>query len=154
VIEALLDRGDYVATMALLVHWLSQADSISLAQADASWHDLTMRWFSETTSVPRDADAATAGKRWDTARKVLDYLEANAETHWQPPKFALGTKNGGPARGEPEAEPDDEDADRFESAYEGMVFRDSTDDGIEGSIFETDETDGDELAAESKRVAE
>src|SRR5262249_19028074 len=30
VTEALLDRGDYVATMALLVHWLSQADDVGL----------------------------------------------------------------------------------------------------------------------------
>src|SRR5439155_21660015 len=35
-----------------------------------------------------------------------------------------------------------------------MVFRDSTDDGIEGSIFETDESSGDELAEESRRVAD
>ena len=32
VIETLLDRGDYVATMALLVHWLSQADEIGLVR--------------------------------------------------------------------------------------------------------------------------
>ena len=36
----------------------------------------------------------------------------------------------------------------------GVVFRDSTDDGVEGSIFETDETSTDELAAESRRVAD
>src|SRR5439155_27038419 len=35
-----------------------------------------------------------------------------------------------------------------------MVFRDSTDDGIEGSIFETDESSGDELVEESRRVAD
>src|SRR5439155_23606394 len=35
-----------------------------------------------------------------------------------------------------------------------MVFRDSTDDGIEGSIFETDESSGDELIEESRRVAD
>src|SRR5437660_5611543 len=35
-----------------------------------------------------------------------------------------------------------------------MVFRGSTDDGIEGSSFETDESSGDELAEESRRVAD
>src|SRR5262245_220389 len=96
VVETLLDRGDYVATMALLVHWLSQADEIGLGQADASWHDLAERWFEETTSLsgidPADGDAAR--KRWDAARKFLDYLEANAESYWQPPQFQLGTSNG------------------------------------------------------------
>src|SRR5438874_5928235 len=92
VIETLLDRGDYVATMALLVHWLSQADAIGLLEADASWHDLAERWFGETTSLAGlDAsDGAAAGKRWDIARKFLDYLEANAETYWRPPQFRLG----------------------------------------------------------------
>jgi len=147
VIETLLDRGDYVATMALLVHWLSQADAVGLFEADASWHDLAERWFGETTSLAGlDAsDTAAAGKRWDIARKFLDYLEANAEAYWNPPQFRLGPSSSPTASGDALAEEEDEDAERFESAYEGMVFRDSTDDGIEGSIFETDESSGDEL---------
>jgi hypothetical protein len=153
VIETLLDRGDYVATMALLVHWLSQADEIGLVRADVSWHELAERWFCEATSLARvaSADTDTARHRWDLARKFLDYLEANAETYWQPPQFRLGS--AGPARGDDPLEDEDE-GDRFESAYEGMVFRDSTDDGIDGSIFDTDESSTDELTAESKRVAD
>ena len=155
VIETLLDRGDYVATMALLVHWLSQADAIGLVEADASWHELAERWFEQTTSlvgVDR-ADASAARKRWDAARKFLDYLEANAETYWQPPQFHLGIATVSLA---PKARLMQTKTTRtaFESAYEGVVFRDSTDDGIEGSIFETDEGSTDELAAESRRVAE
>src|SRR5438874_9383338 len=122
VIEALLDRGDYVATMALLIHWLTQADRIGLVRADASWHELAVRWFGETTSLAgvEAADQTAACKRWETARKFLDYLEANAETYWHPPQFHLGAKNGGSTRGEPATEEDEEDADRFESAYEGV----------------------------------
>jgi hypothetical protein len=153
VIETLLDRGDYVATMALLVHWLSQADDVGLVEADASWHELVERWLMQMTSlVGLDAtDKVAARKRWDSARKFLDYLEANAETYWQPPKFRLGGKgkNGGQ---EPVEE--EEEGDTYESAYEGVVFKGSTDDGVEGSIFETDESSTDELAAESRRVAE
>ncbi|HZN36306.1 MAG TPA: hypothetical protein VFB80_20900 [Pirellulaceae bacterium] len=155
VIEALLDRGDYVATMALLVHWLGQADRIGLARADVSWHELAERWFGEVTSLAGvdPADTAAARKWWDTARKFLDYLEANAESYWQPPQFRLGAKNGGkPANSL--ADDEEEDGDRFESAYDGVVYKDSTDDGIEGSIFETDESSADELAAESRRVAD
>jgi hypothetical protein len=155
VIETLLDRGDYVATMALLMHWLSQADAVGLVEADASWHDLAQRWFSETTSLSGldRSDATAACKRWDAARKFLDYLEANAESYWRPPTFALGG-NGGKSGDSATAGEKDDDASRFESAYEGMVFRDSTDDGVEGSIFETDEGSSDELVAESRRIAE
>jgi len=155
VIETLLDRGDYVATMALLVHWLSQADSIGLVEADVSWHALAERWFAETTSAGEDeapGDAALA-KRWDAARKFLDYLEANAETYWRAPKFRLGSPSPSADTMDSEEE-EEEDADRYESAYEGVVFRDSTDDGIEGSIFETDESSGDELVEESRRLAD
>ena len=42
------------------------------------------RWASTRPTRP------AARKRWDTARKFLDYLEANAETYWQPPQFQLG----------------------------------------------------------------
>ncbi|MDX1945914.1 MAG: hypothetical protein SFU86_10995 [Pirellulaceae bacterium] len=156
VIDALLDRKDFVASMSLLVHWLGQAEQIGLERADASLHDLAQRWLGEMLSLAGadPADSATAIKRWDTARKFLDYLEANAEGFWQVPRFQLGGK---PSAGRGDAignDDDEDDAERFESAYEGMVFRDSTDDGIEGSIFETDESTHDELLSESKRVAD
>jgi hypothetical protein len=156
VIETLLTRGDHVAAMALLVHWLSQSDRIGLVRADASWHDLAQRWFGEMTSLsPADAaDSTAACRRWDMARKFLDYLEANAESYWHVPEFLLGADRNDNGRNESPADEEDEDGDRFETAYEGFVFRDSTDDGIEGSIFEFDESTTDELAAESRRVAD
>jgi hypothetical protein len=156
VIEALLDRGDYVASMALLIHWLGQAAEIGLERADASLHELAQRWLGEVTSlagVHRD-DSVAAAKRWDAARKFLDYLEANAEGYWNVPEFRLGGKLGAAPRDNDRIDGEEDDGDRFESAYEGMVFRDSTDDGIEGSIFDTDESTHDELLRESKRVAD
>ena len=172
VIEALLERGDYVAAMALLIHWLGQAERVGLERADASFHDLVRRWFGEMTaprgsgfrvqgsgvrnheSGAREQDDALA--RWDRARKSVDFIEANAEQLWNVPAFQLGNGNGaGQQRSSGGAPNDDDDsAGRFDSAYEGMVFRDSTDDGIEGSIFETDESSHDELVGESKRVAD
>jgi hypothetical protein len=168
VIETLLDRGDYVATMALLVHWLSQADEVGLQRADVSWHDLAERWFAQVSSsgtvhkagaVPDpvhkpEAQARESGKRWDKARKFLDYLEANAETYWQPPRFQLGSAINARDMAVLEEEEEDDDADRFDSAYEGVVYRDSTDDGIDGALFDTEDVAGDELAAESKRIAD
>src|SRR5262245_11535511 len=77
VIEALLERGDYVATMALLGHWLGQADRIGLERADASFHDLVLRWFGDMTA-PRREGVGSRGSgvggqqdalaRWDRAR--------------------------------------------------------------------------------------
>jgi hypothetical protein len=157
VIEALLDRGDYVASMALLIHWLGQASNIGLERADASLHDLAQRWLGDMTSLAGldPADQADAARRWDTARKFLDYLEANAEQFWNVPSFSLGNhKPNGHARSEPAGLSEDDESSRFDSAYEGMVFRDSTDDGVEGSIFETDDSSHDELVGESRRVAD
>ena len=52
VIEALLDRGDYVASMALLDPLAGAGRSkIGLERADASLHDLAERWFGEMTSL-------------------------------------------------------------------------------------------------------
>jgi hypothetical protein len=160
VIDALLNRGDYVASMALLIHWLGQAEQIGLERADASLHEQAQRWLGEMTTLAGlgASDAQGEFQRWDTARKFLDYLEANAEPFWDVPEFRLGgSKNGNSPRTSAAGsidEDDEDDEDRFESAYEGMVYRDSTDDGVEGSIFDTDETSHDELLAESKRVAE
>jgi hypothetical protein len=166
VIEALLERGDYVATMALLIHWLGQAQRIGLQRADASFHDLVLRWFGDITvpSLEKDEQAVAVAKdapdsdadlarRWERARKSLDFIEANAEEFWNVPVFQLGKSNGNAPAGDL---PDDNAAeeDTFQSAYEDVVFRDSTDDGVEGSIFETDESSHDELLNESKRVAE
>ncbi|MEX2173627.1 MAG: hypothetical protein WD872_04645 [Pirellulaceae bacterium] len=157
VIDALLNRRDYVASMALLIHWLGQAERIGLERADASLHDLAHRWLGEMTSLSDvdPADTATAVCRWDTARKFLDYLEANAEGFWNVPEFSLaGGKSGGSTRNGHAEEADDDEGSPFASAYEGVVFRDSTDDGVEGSIFDSDDTTHDELLSESKRVAD
>ena len=45
VVEALLERQDFVATMALLIHWLSQADRVPLERADGSFHELSQQWL-------------------------------------------------------------------------------------------------------------
>nr|WP_052303608.1 hypothetical protein [Pirellula staleyi] len=160
VIDSLLARKDFVASMALLMSWLGEAERIGLERADSSFHDLGLRWFSEMTSLstidpssPSDAQAA-----WDKARKFLDYLEANAESFWAVPQFKLGAS--GPKKHrrkddhETTAGDEDDGENLFGSAYEGMVYRDSTDDGVQGPIFEQASTSHDELLIESKRVAD
>jgi hypothetical protein len=144
VIDALLDKGDFVAAMALLVHWLGRAEEVPLEKADCSFHLLAERWLRESA-------------QWPLARKFLDYVEANAEAFWDVPRFDLGP----PALDETddeyldeEAPPDDDDEDLFSAAYEEMVYIDSTADGREGSIFDEGEGTDDEMEAESRRIAD
>jgi hypothetical protein len=43
--EALLDQRDLVATMALMMHWLSQSENIPLTDGDFTFHALIIRWI-------------------------------------------------------------------------------------------------------------
>ncbi len=50
---------------------------------------------------------------------------------------------------------EDGDSDSiFGAAYEGVTYLDSTDDGVEGQIFEEEGGNADELIHESKRLGE
>ena len=50
VIEALLDRKDFVGAMALLVHWLSQASRVGLSSGAIAYSDLARRWIELSVS--------------------------------------------------------------------------------------------------------
>jgi hypothetical protein len=160
VIEALLERHDLVAAMALLVHWLSQVAEIPLVEENYSFHQLALLWMEELWQ-PAEHGAEGSGRRditpsqrWALAKRFLDYLEANADEYWQVPRFALA--------GQPSAEadqPEDDAADEeqwdspFQAAYEGVTYRDSTDDGFEGEILPGGESATDlELLHEGERL--
>ncbi len=236
VIEALLERNDYVASMALLVHWLGEAKQTGLRSGETSFADLAQNWFyqlnkytakqvttlTEVAVLPsedldddeqitqkeadiskRDQNAPESSKSkskskskrlaekqsakptvesksemdplaahaeaiqkqlecWALTKRFFDFIEANAEDFWQPPKFNLKDSK---VRHEeqdmnieeletsfnPESE---EGEDLFESAYEDFVYEDSTDDGFEGAIFEEESDSQDELISESRRLGE
>jgi hypothetical protein len=163
VIDALLQRRDFVASMALLVHWLAQAERIPLERSDCSFHRLAQCWLLEL----REPNAASDAKSCDTppwalTRKFFDYMEANAGPFWQAPKFELGAVARTDSRDEMDqlfSGVDDEDdegegEELYEAAYEDMVYRDSTDDGIEGQLFDTGTPTDDELEREARRIAQ
>jgi hypothetical protein len=160
VIEALLDRGDFIASMALLIHWLGQADRIGLEKADSSFTELAERWMVQLrkTGLKGAHDQPDVAKTWSLMRKFLDYLEANAEAYGRAPQFEVGA--GKKPKTAKEEEPlagdhdDEEGEDLFDAAYEDMVYRDSTDDGVEGETVEGVDITADELTRESKRLAE
>ncbi len=54
--------------------------------------------------------------------------------------------------------PDEDDAEEeeslFSAAYEGVVYTDSTDDGVDSELFDTGDTTTDELSRESQRITD
>jgi hypothetical protein len=136
VVEALLRKGDYRASMALMMNWLGQAEQVPLEDGEHSFHRLALRWMLGATAAPgtqaRSASEGTpapAGS-WPLAAKFLDHLEANAEDYWQVP--SLGPEQLHMPR---EATAADED-DLYGAAYEGVTYRDSADDSEEGAVAE------------------
>jgi hypothetical protein len=145
VVEALLERGDRVAAMALMLQWVSQVDITPLEDGDASFHPLALRWLRSVE------DPLVA--------KFLQHLEASAEAYWQVPTFELASGNDDdPVPVEsladdpvdddlPDVAAEDSDADSgswddddseelFGAAYEDMVYRDSTDDGFDADMID------------------
>lgn len=160
VISALLQRGDFVSSMALLVHWMNGAERVGLRSGGSSLPRLSERWL---LHLRKDETQKPAGETWQLAKRFFDHLEANAEEFWSAPKFEIGdartTSRDESQWAETIAEADDsfvdEDGDLFDAAYEGVTYEDSTDDGNDGAIFDTaDHGSRDELEAESKRLAE
>ena len=158
VIEALFDQSDYVASMGLLVHWLGDAKNVGLEQGGNSFHRLIERWLVEVRETNGHDDGGIDLPTWKRIQTCFDYLEANADALWNVPKFELGM-----SKKPPDAEPlvatsedDDDDTnddDLYGAAYADVVYRDSTDDGIEGEVIgDANSYSADELVQESRRL--
>ena len=121
VIEPLIERGEWKAATGLLMTWLSESDTVPLDEPGVSFENLAERWL---------RGAATSDpflERAPLLRRFFELLEANAREDWLEPHEWLGQRRV-------REEEDDEDRDQFASAYEGMTYKDSTDDGVEGSL--------------------
>ncbi|HYW77928.1 MAG TPA: hypothetical protein VE890_00055, partial [Thermoguttaceae bacterium] len=173
VVEALLEQGDHVAAMALLVQWLSEAEEIPLADENYALDSLALHWMQQLWSSDQTEESPSRQKprvqgrpapedRWPLARKFLDYFEANAETFGEVPQFELGdslSSGGAPGRAadtDADMDADEEEGDwdaMFDAAYEGVTYRGSTDDGFEGEIFDAGSGETEfELIAEAERI--
>ncbi len=154
VVNTLLLRDDKVASLGLMMHWLSQADHIPLEHGETSFFQLSLRWlaatFKETGTVPN-------GERigWLRIRRFFDYLEANAGEFWEVPEFSVEDSNESKpeelATPEGEAE-EEEEEELFSAAYENVVYRDSTDDGMEGSVFDFDTSSNEDYLQQMSRT--
>ncbi len=123
VIVALLDKKDYRAAMALLVNWVGQVEEVPLEDEPHSFHALALRWLLGVWKEGVDPALIP---------KFFDYLEANAGDYWQVP--TLETER----LPMPREKSDDED-ELFAAAYEDVTYRDSTDDGTEGTVWDEGE---------------
>ncbi len=139
VIDALLDTGDYKGSLALLMTWLGEAPApgaedtraVPLQDPSASFVRLAFRWVKGLCMAESPAAEKAA-----LIRRFFELVEANADDRATVP----GITSTGATRLAPDDddEPDDDekDDDLFSSAYEGMSFKDSADDGNEGSLVE------------------
>ena len=180
VLQALLEREDRVASMALLMRWLCQVELTPLEEGEASFHALAERWLHEVEQHGFE----TGEDQWSMVNKFFDHLEANAEELWTAPQFELGKPrervetlddllDDDLSEEELFADDDDEDfaldeedfADAefededdlglFEAAYDGITFEDSTDDGMDSPLFEQTEDEARvELEEEAQRLSD
>lgn len=126
VIAALLEHEEWKAAMALLMTWLSESDSVPLDDPSASFDELAEKWLHDVVAAGLPPKERTA-----LVRRFFELLEANADDRWLAPDLWLF---GGDLGDDDDADQDDEEESEYESAYEGVTFRDSADDGEEGSI--------------------
>lgn len=126
VIAALIRHAEWKAGMGLLMTWLAESDTVPLEDTSASFDDLAEKWLAGVVSAAGVPGAERAG----LVRRFFELLEVNAEDKFTPADEWLP---GEVADDEEDGDDEDED-DTFASAYEGMTFQDSADDGEEGSV--------------------
>jgi hypothetical protein len=145
VVEVLLDHDDLKSAMALLMQWLSQAESVSLSEGPGSFYALAMRWMHLAQRAAADANGDET-----LVLKFFDYLEANAGEFWEVPRWnnEESAKSGrriiiddaDDIRTDDSedrlADADDPDEDVYGAAYEDMLYRDSTADDVDADMLE------------------
>jgi hypothetical protein len=143
VVEALLQRNDAIASMGLLMQWLSQAEEAGVESGGHSLFQLLLRWMDLVIATGHSGDRAGLAALF---RRLFDYLEANAGDLWVVPALenSLGLRGGQVeepaiaevADEEVEEDEDDEDNALFEAAWDDVIWRDSADDGNFGDTLD------------------
>ncbi len=158
VVEALLDQGDFLASRGLLMQWLGSGEQIPLEQNQTSFFDLAYRWILLQLGRMMDADTSVEG-RHEVGRQVskwFDFLEANADDFWAVPQFDLHGPTATTQDSDLSVDTDEDEGESnlYGAAYDHVVYQDSTDDGIDGSIFEQPDFGFDDLEREARRVSQ
>ena len=138
VVEALLDRPEYKASMALLATWLSELESVPLQDASTSFFRLAFRWLRSVAS----AIEITHAERAALIRRFMELLEANADEYWNVPELGGSSLRESDEDDDFDDEDDDDDSELYSSAYEEMTYKDSTDDGNDSALADDDPSGG------------
>ena len=161
VIDALMEREDTKTPMALMIRWLSNAERLGLTDGETSIHDFVDRWIVEQTRRLAHIDRGWQQKNeiWKQIRKFYDYVEANADEYWEVPVFELiEVPNDLDIEALSDDDPEDDESDEkngiYRAAYDEMVYEDSTNDGIEGEIYDTENFTEEQLEEEVNRVTD
>lgn len=174
VVDALLEQRDPVASMALLMRWLSEAEQVPLSEGSYSFHALAIGWMhdlwelagEEAELAPirptlrrKHGPSVDPEQRWPLTRKFLDFFEANADIYWGVPSLEIEGAEAEEPPEPPEKRPTGTD-ELFTAAYENFTYRDSTDDGTDSELGENrsgpqfNEDEDFELALESDRLSD
>ena len=152
VVGILLDKRDHVASMGLMMQWLSEADRIGPQPGPYAIDPMLLRWMDLVTSD--DFEPRPNADRWTSIRRLFDYLEANAADYWSIENTARAIGQGTlPDLGNDITDAEDkwfdeasidEDGDDGESglfgaAYDHVTYRDSTADGGLGDLLDEGE---------------
>lgn len=140
VVQRLIEKRDVVAAMALLMQWLSQADQVPLKQGEYSFHRLSLRLLDDICHADfslrgEPSRQAMHDDRRNLVRRFFDHLEANADELWQVPRLDLASLST--AELFDEDDDADDDSRLFQAAYDEMVYKDSTNDGVESEMLES-----------------
>ncbi len=140
--ESLLREGDLDGAMGLLVCWASLLEGPTLEQLGGEWLAAAARWLARAFG-----DRSPEGRV--RVRRFLELVEANtsgvadiiemAAAGREPADSSLGDMPAA-GRAEDDEQPDGEES--VASAYESMVWRDSTDDGVDGGMLEHEQPGG------------
>lgn len=150
VVDTLLKKGDHIASMGLLMQWLSEAEEMGIEASSHSIYGLFIRWIELVINT--DQAGSTPEQRWPIIQKLFDYLEANAGIYWSAPRLEEFTDDdfevtlddliNDDVDGDDDDEPDeeslsDDDEDNlFNAAYDNVVYRDSAEDGHENELMD------------------
>ncbi|HUR55062.1 MAG TPA: hypothetical protein VMZ71_13095, partial [Gemmataceae bacterium] len=132
VVEALTagtPRETHKSALGLLMTWLSESETVPLEDPSASFEELAERWLRAVVA----SDTVPVAERAALAKRFFELLEANVDGAWLNPDDWL---NESPRKKGRSADDDDEDEDGgdFAAAYDGMTYKDSTDDGEDASV--------------------
>ncbi len=157
VIDTLLHKQDYRASMSLLMTWLGQSSELPLEEGDFSFFQLALRWMLGVCSLANTPAASVAETSpIALAVKFFDYLEANAEDFGQVPRLDLlgagETEASEPDEPAADEETPDDEESLFGAAYDDMTYKDSTDDDVDAEVLDFMPTKAFDLTQEAERL--